>query len=247
MSFAAYITIIITASGSLRLKTAKDDDGREFNVQSAAAWSFALLSTFGLPWGGIPLSCYLGVGSWSWCVFSAISLCIIKNDGREHCIFRRFVVVSNITVIMVAIYAFMIENGIPGDIPGIEGVGVINSLEGLPRGKLMLVQACFIISAIASFLPIHSNPDRASAMLSFSYASFLAIAFLPPAHIFIEWLRPDIAILCDAAAFFLCGWFMHNFIINPFSKAALFWRSSYITISSAALTATGIYFLFNAV
>lgn len=245
LALTAYMTIIITASGSLRIRVPKKDNRRHFDVRSATAWGFAQLSTFGLPWGGIPLFYYLGVGSWTWFVFSALSLCILKDDGRGQNKSRRFFAIMNIAVIMSAVYAFMFENGIPGDIPGIEGIGAIGSLEGLSHIRLMLAQACFTISGITSFLPIHSNSERASAILSFSYASFLSIAFLPPAHVLFSGIRPDIAILCDTASYFLYGWFIHTFIMNTFSTVTSLWRNSLLT-SNVALTAAGIYILFSA-
>jgi hypothetical protein len=83
-------------------------------------------------------------------------------------------------------------------------------------------------------------------MLSFSYSSFLALAFIPPVHIFFSGIRPDIAILADAAAYFISGWFMHTFIMSPLSnKAASRWSGALVTLC-AALTAAGICFLFSA-
>jgi len=244
LAFVAYIVIVVIVSGSLRFPLAENGFEKHIDKQNAAAWCLALLSTFGLPWSGIPLSSYLGAGSWTWFLFAVISLSILKCDGRGQCIFRRCFTVANVVVIVSAVYAFMYKNGVPGDIPGIEGMGAISSLDGLTGKKLMLVQTCFLVSAIASFLPVYSPSERAPSMLSFSYASFLAIAFLPPARMFFS-VSPDIAIIIDVAAYFMFSWYIHVFIMGSLSKhAASFWCYSYAALN-AALTAAGIYFLFS--
>ena len=234
LAFIAYIVIVITASGTLRSPNKRD----------AAAWGFALLSTFALPWGGIPLTYYFSAGSWTWFPLAGISLCVLKSGGREHFRFRKFFAIANVMVIMIAVYAYMYANGIPGDIPGIEGVGTISSLEGISK-KLTLVYLFFLISAIASFLPIYSHSEQAAAMLSFSYSSFLVIAFLPPARIFFPGIIPKTAIIIDAAAYFMWALLVHIFIMDTFSKqAASAWSYSYAAINTA-LTAAGICFLFT--
>jgi hypothetical protein len=139
----------------------------------------------------------------------------------------------------------MFDNCIPGNIPGIEGVGAINTLLGLIDVKLRTAQVCFFMSAMASFLPVYSRSERALVMLSFSYASFLAITFLPSASIFFSGIRPDTAILVDAAAYFIWALLIHFFIMCSFSKlAASVWSFSYAVLN-AVLTAAGICFLFT--
>ena len=244
LAFASYVIIIIIASGALC--SLRVGNGKYVDIKSAAAWVIALFSTFGLPWGGVPLSRYFGAGSWTWFLFSGISLCILKYDERERCIVRRFYAIANVAVIMAAISVFMLENGIPGDIPGIEGVGAIYTLEGLINAKLVLAMLCFFVSANASFLPVYSRLESAAALLSFSYASFVAIAFLPPVHMFMKGTRPDIAIIATTAVSFICSWLIHNFIYKLLSNhAAALWRRSY-SIANSVLTLAGIYFLFSA-
>lgn len=233
--FAAYIVIVVTASGTLRQPSDKQ----------SIAWGLALLSTFGLPWSGIPLSYYLGAGSWTWFLFACISLCVLRNDGKEIYQFRRCFAIMNIVAIMTAICIFMYENGIPGDIPSIEGVGALYSLGGLINKKLMLAYLCFLISAIASFLSIYSHSERASIMLSFSYSSFLAIAFLPPARMLFHGIMPRTAIIIDTGAYFLLALLIHIFIMGSFSESLTFVRRYYLyVVSNAALTIAGIFFLF---
>jgi hypothetical protein len=99
LAFAAYMVIITIASGSLYHYIKEKSDEKYFDGQNAAAWGFAMLSTFALPWGGVPLSNYLGVGSWTWFMFAGISLCISKNDGRERNVARKFCAIANVAVI----------------------------------------------------------------------------------------------------------------------------------------------------
>jgi hypothetical protein len=192
LAFTAHIIMVLIASGSLRKQTTEKSDE---NI--SAAWIFALLSTFGLPWGGVPLSYYLGAGSWTWFLFAGVSLCLLKNDGKERYELRRFFAIANIVVIMSAISAFMLENGIPGDIPGIEGVGAMSNLEGTIAQKILKAKTLFLSSAIASSQPIYSKTERASKLLSFSYISFVIIAFFPSLHF--PGKNPDVLIFIDAS------------------------------------------------
>ena len=177
-------------------------------------------------------------------MFAFISLVFLRSDGRPGCGFRRCFALLNLVVIMTAIYAFMYRNGVPGDIPGIEGVAAINTLEGLAGWHLTLAQVFFFVSATASFLPVYSPNESAAALLSFSYSSFLAIAFLPPARTFFIGLSPETAILTDAAAYFVCAFLIHAFVMGSLSRLAASRRNySHIAVN-AAITAAGIFFLF---
>jgi hypothetical protein len=243
LAFVAYIVIIVTASGSLRRLPLEKFEWERIDGRNVVAWLFALLSTFGLPWGGVPLTNYLGVGSWSWFAFAGVSMAALKNGVSWRC---KLFAVANVLAIMAALCVFILENGVPGDIPGIEVIGAINSLEGFVNKKLILAYACFFISATASFLP-HAHSGRASIMLSFSYASFLAIAFLPPIHMLFHGIRPDTAIIIDAAAYFIWALLIHILTVDLFSKPAASAWGRYYAILNAALTAAGICFLFTAV
>ena len=170
----------------------------------------------------------------------------MRSDARPRCGFRRCFAILNLAAIMAAVYAFMYRNGVPGDIPGIEAAAAINSLEGLTGRHLTLARVFLFVSATASFLPVYSPTERTPALLSFSYSSFLAIVFLPPVRIFFYELRPDTAILADAAAYFACAFLIHAFIMGSLSRRAFScWRYSYvIALDNAGLTAAGIFFLF---
>ena len=238
--------IVITASGTLRRHGLERRGGRGkyIDMRNACAWAAALLSTFGLPWSGVPFSHYAGARSWTWFLFAFVSLVILRGDGRLGCGFRRCFALLNPAAIMTAIYAFMYSNGVPGDIPGIEAVAAVNTLEGLMGGRLRLAWVFFLVSATASFLPVYSPNERAPALLSFSYSSFLAIAFLPPARMLFTGLSPEIAIQADAAASFVCAFLIHTFIMGSLSGlAASHWRYSHAAVN-AALTAAGMFFLF---
>ena len=241
------MTIVITASGTLRRPGLKrwGRRGKNIDVRNTFAWGAALLSTFGLPWSGVPFSHYAGAGSWTWFFFAGVSLVFLRSDRRHRWQLRRCFALLNPAAIMIAIYAFMYRNGVPGGIPGIEAVAVVNSIEGLMNGYLRLVWVLFLISAAASFLPVYSPNERASALLSFSYSSFLAIAFLPPARIFFTGLRPDTAILADAAAYFVCAFLIHTFIMGPLSGLAASRRRYSYAAVNAALTAAGMFFMFK--
>ena len=145
---------------------------------------------------------------------------------------------------MAVIYVFMYRNGVPGDIPGIEAAAAINSIEGLMSWHMTLTRVCFSVSAIMSFLSVYSPIERTPALLSFSYSSFLAIVFLPPVRMFFGDMRPDTAILADAAAYFACALLIHLFIIGSMSAPAASCRRYSYVLVNAALTAAGICFLF---
>ena len=237
------MAIVLTASGTLR-RLAPKRGGGYIDWRNACAWAAALLSTFGLPWSGVPFSHYAGAGSWTWFLFAFVSLGILRSDERSRRLLRKCFALINLTAIMTAVYVFMYRNGVPGDIPGIEGVAAINTLEGLMNGYLRTALLFFLISATASFLPACSPGESASALLSFSYSSFLTIAFLPPARMFFTGLRPRTAILADAAAYFVCAFLIHALIVGSLSRWAVSrWNYSYAAVN-AALTAAGILFLF---
>jgi hypothetical protein len=207
---------------------------------------FAVLSTFGLPWSGVPVSYYVGIGSWIWFLCAGISLGILRDDGQHHCMERRCFVIFNMGAVLAAIYAFMYKIGVPGDIPGIEGIAAINSLEGLAADGMMFARILFLISGIVSFAAVYSPGERAHAMLSFSYSAFLALSFLPPAHLFFEKMQPRAAIMADAAAYFAQAELIHVFVMGYVSQTASSrWTYPYAVIN-AALSGTGIYFLFSA-
>jgi hypothetical protein len=180
-------------------------------------------------------------------LFSAVSLVILSSDGRPYYRFRKYFALINAAAIMAAIYAFMYRNGVPGDIPGIESVAAINSLEGLMGWRILMARVFFLISATASFLPVYSSIERVRALLSFSYSSFLAIAFLPPARVFIHGLKPGNAIIADAAAYFIFALLIHRFIMGMGSlrELAVSCRRYSYNAANAALTAAGIFFLFS--
>jgi hypothetical protein len=181
-----------------------------------------------------------------WFLFAAASLAIQRGDGRSCCKFRRSFALFNVGAIVAAIYAFMYNTGVPGDIPGIEGIAAINSLEGLSSSGLAYARILFFISGIASFAAIYSPGERAHVLMSFSYSSFLALAFLPPARLFFGGLSPRTAILADAAAYFVEAEFIHSLIMRFMALlVAPHWKYPYAAVN-AAITGTGIYFLFSA-
>jgi hypothetical protein len=246
LTIAAYVTLVVTASGTLRREPFLGSGGRYLDRRSALAWVCALLSAFGLPWSGVPVLYYAGVGSWAWFFFAALATGIQRPDGRESCLYRRLFAAFNLSAVMAAIYAFMYATGAPGAIPSSEGISAINSLEGLGGDFMSAARALFLVSCIASFIPAYSPGDRVSALMSFSYSSFLAIAFLPPTRAFFPGMRPERAILTDAAGYFLWALVMHSFVMWHLSYAAsAYWGRIYAAVN-VALTAAGIYFLFAA-
>jgi hypothetical protein len=219
--------------------------GKYLDRRVAAAWVCALVSTLGLPWGGIPVSYYAGAGSWVWFLFAGISIAVNRGDGRSCCRFRRSFALLNVGAIVAALFAFMYNTGVPGDIPGIEGIAAINSLEGLSGPGLACARILFFISGIASFAAVYSPGERAHVLMSFSYSSFMALAFLPPARAFFAGLSPRAAILADAAAYFAAAWLVHSLVMRFIALlAAPRWKYSYAAVN-AAVTGAGIYFLFS--
>jgi hypothetical protein len=246
LTLAAYVALVVTASGTLRREPFFGPDGRYLDRRGALAWVFALLSSFGLPWSGVPVSYYAGAGSWTWFFFAALAIGTQRPDGRASCLYRRLFAAFNLSAVMAAICAFMYATGVPGSIPSVEGTAAINSLEGLGGNFMSASRILFLISCIASFIPAYSPDDRVSALLSFSYSSFLAIAFLPPVRAFFTGIRPERAILTDAAGYFLWALVIHSFVMwNLSYAAAAYWGRIYAAVN-AALTAAGIYFLFAA-
>jgi hypothetical protein len=153
--------MVVTASGTLRRPFA----GRMFTP----AWVCAFLSTFALPWSGLPVSIYAGAGSWTFYLFAAGAAALREPDGLPACGERRAFAVLNVAAIVLAICIFMYKYGVPGDLPGIEGIAAINSLDGLSGPWLAASRIFFLLSCAASFLAVHSPDDRASALLSFSF------------------------------------------------------------------------------
>ncbi|MDR3280523.1 MAG: hypothetical protein LBT23_08420 [Synergistaceae bacterium] len=215
---------------------------KRWDALSFAAWMCALISAFALPWSGAPLSAYLGVGSWLWFPSAAASLSLLKpgdGSGRAE---RRLTAILNTAAIMAALYLFMLTVGVPGDIPGIEGPGSITSLEGIVNWRVICALTLFFVSSVLSFAPARGT-GRASSLLSFSYASFLSLIFVPPAHIFAQGTAPARAIVLDVAAYFCVAEIIHILVLGTTCQLISNVPKRHIAAVCAAMTATGAYFL----
>jgi hypothetical protein len=244
LALIAYTALVLNAAGLFRAPRPKGAEGSvgRFDVRSAVAWAAALVSTFALPWGGIPISHSAGLGSWLWFLSCSISLALIRPDGSESGFSARCVAFFNVFAIMGAIYAFMLKAGVPGDILSIEGPAVITGLGGIANVRLICSYALLFASAVISYAPVHSSP-RTPALLSFSYSSFLAMIFIPPAHLFFESVRPQTAIVLDAACYFLEAGLICLCVLEGVSSRKAKWKYFHAACV-ACLTSLGVYLLF---
>jgi hypothetical protein len=199
-----------------------------------------------LPWSGVPFSRGLGVGSWLWFPAAAISVSLQENDGKKFCAARRAAAAVNICAIISALCVFMANEGVPGDIPGIEGISAMTALSGIINPKMICAFAAFFVSAVMSFAcALNSAPlSIAPRLLSFSCSSFLVLALVPPAHVFLKGFTPKFALLADMAFYFLEAETLHFVVLRKLHTPLVSrWGYSFAA-ANAALTIAGIYFLF---
>jgi hypothetical protein len=197
-----------------------------------------------LPWSGAPVSIYAGIGSWLWFPSAAASLCLVSPDEHGHFRARIFWAVLNTVVIAVSVFIFMSRAGVPGDIPGIEGMAALCAIEGLVGNCLAAARILFFVSCVISFSSAFNSSDRAALLLSFSYSAFVSMAFLPPIHVFSRSLEPRGAILADAVAYVAFAFVIHHFVMKPFSGYCAPRLKYRATAINAAITLAGIIFLF---
>jgi membrane-associated HD superfamily phosphohydrolase len=243
----AYILLVFAASGAL-LRTCETGDatGRK---RAVAAGAFAVLSALALPWSGLPMSIYFGVGSWMWFPAAAISIFLQRDDGKKFCDARRKTAAANICAVTVSLCLFMTIAGVPGDIPGIEGFSAATALSGIVNPKMVCAFVMFFVSAVLSFACVcnPASPSMAQRLLSFSCSSFSVLALTPPAHVFISGLTPRNALLMDMAFYFFEAETLHLIVFRElYSSLVSKWRYAFAAFN-AALTLSGIYFLFSCI
>jgi hypothetical protein len=243
VAFAAYIAFFVTLSGTLNARP-RVRDGALWNRRETCAWLCALASSSALPWSGAPVSVYAGIGSWLWFPSAAASLFLLPPDKYAHFRERRFFAALNAAVVTASVFAFMSRAGVPGDIPGIEGMAALCAIEGLVGKCLSAARILFFVSCVISFASAFDASDRASVLLSFSYSAFISMAFLPPMRVFLRPLPPDGAIFADAAAYMAFAFAIHHFIMKPFSEYLAPRRKRLMAAINAALTLAGMIFLF---
>jgi hypothetical protein len=198
-----------------------------------------------LPWSGAPVSVYFGIGSWLWFPDAAVSLFLLLPDKCGHFRKRRFFAALNTAAVVGSVFAFMSRTGVPGDIPGIEGMAALCAIEGLMDICMAAARILFFVSCIISFASAYNPSDRASVLLSFSYSAFISMAFLPPLRVFFASANPGRTIITDAAAYVVFAFVIHRFIMKPFAEyftPGWKYRTSAI---NAVITLSGMIFLFS--
>jgi hypothetical protein len=242
IALAAYVAFFVTLSGTLRVR----NDTRR-NKRASAAWLCALVSATAIPWSGAPVSVYAGMGSWLWFPTAAASLFLSSPDERGHFRERRFFAALNTAVVVASVFAFISRAGVPGDIPGIEGMATMSAIEGLTGTSMAAARILFFVSCVISFASAFDTSDRAHVLLSFSYSAFISMAFLPPARVFWAPATPRGIIMADAAAYTALASVIHHFIMKPFSEYfAPRWNYRSAAINATA-TLFGMMFLFLSV
>jgi hypothetical protein len=197
-----------------------------------------------LPWSGAPVSIYAGVGSWLWFPAAAASLFLLTPDEYGYFRERKFFAAFNTSVAVMSIFAFISCAGVPGDIPGIEGMAALSAIEGLVGKCMAAARILFFVSCIISFASAYNPSDRASVLLSFSYSAFISMALFPPIRVFWTSANPGKTIMVDAAAYVASAFVIHHFIMKPFSEYfAPGWKFRWAGVN-AAITLSGMIFLF---
>jgi hypothetical protein len=244
VAFAAYVAFFVTISGTLTPRPLGVRDEVPWNRREVFAWLCALASTMALPWSGAPISTYAGLGSWFWFPAAAASLFLSSPDKCGCFRERRFFSASNTAVVALSVFAFMSRTGVPGDIPGIEGMAALCAIEGLVGKCMAAARILFFVSCVISFSSAFNPSDRASVLLSFSYSAFISMAFLPPIRFFLTTANPGRTIITDAAAYVTFAFVIHHFIMKPFSEYfSPRWNYRAAAIN-AAITLSGMIFLF---
>jgi hypothetical protein len=163
--------------------------------RGVAAFACALFSALALPWSGVSVIHFTGVGSWSWfpSVIAAIIFSPIQRGAPNNLRVKVFLIVS-IAASAAAMSRFMSASGVPGQLFSVEGLSMIARLCGPGGlGAPIAVAALLIASGlVVSFIPFAAGcpRDAAFSVLSFSFSGFLAITFIPLNLSGLIWLTP---------------------------------------------------------
>lgn len=205
----------------------------------------ALVSTFFLPWTGVPFAVYAGLApdcSYLW--YPSMLICVLlpwrtrDNHGPK----AAWVAVLSITAASLGFFAFDI--GAPGQILSIETIATLFRLEGLQGARFSVAKSLFFLALFVSFCELPGIEERGIA--SFSYAAYLSLLFLPFCDAKFPSLSPGMTIPLVFAAHILSALVMQKIFFRlaiRFMSKLRVHATRYMT--PAAFAAAGTYFLFT--
>lgn len=154
------------------------DGGRSVRASGAAAFLGLLVSTYALPWSGIP-----PISSAAWFPFSLIALLLLPvREEREAPCFGwggKALAIALTGVFLWAMRSFMLRIGTPGELYSLEGMSAVFRLDSLGQW-LLVAQAVLFVGFVASFALTGLREGAAASLFFFSCAGFLTTVFLSP-------------------------------------------------------------------
>ncbi|MDR1915296.1 MAG: hypothetical protein LBQ58_01825 [Synergistaceae bacterium] len=269
-ALVSYLALMLAVSAPLSGLSKRECVPRRFSFRASASFSAALVSTLALPWSGAAPLSYLGfferAGSPSclWFPFAALAFFFHEDSGMPRGIWRLLVIFLNMAAVVSALEVFVSNEGIPGGIPGIEGMSAILVVSDRSDIRLVTAMVMFFVSLAMSYSQAYFPDDRgrlifqnqrgrtkltemkpgwSRSMLDFSYCSFLAIVFFPTARILLFVVKPPLLLAADFAAKFVIAVSISYFMIRPLGRVyATSGRTDLIT--PICFTVAGIYFLY---
>ncbi|MDR1472853.1 MAG: hypothetical protein LBS75_10070 [Synergistaceae bacterium] len=257
----SYLALVLAASAPLA-STPKGDapHGRVSALRDAAAFAAGLFSTFALPWGGAPpISAAGNFGadgtlSWLWFPSASLALVFLEGCGVKLCAPRRCFALANASAAAAALEIFVLREGVPGGVPGIEGLSAVLVLESLTGARVVAAMAMFFATLAISYsraflddgpaVPAQGKTRAwARSVLDFSYCAFLSIVFVPSQRVLLTWMEPGPAAALDFVVKFAAALSIKRWIIRPLAKRPTAETPSWLT-ASACLTASAIFLLF---
>ena len=216
-----------------------------FSGVCALTFTFALVSTYFLPWTGIPMAYCLGLPpetSYLWYPSIVLAVLFACNDSGNIAPKSVWLFCVALSVSSLAWFAY--RNGVPGLVLSIETLSTLLKLEGIRNGRFCVAAILFALSLVLSFCEI---PGITSCRLaSFSYAAGLCLIFLPVNTAAFFRLAPSVSIPLDFLVSLALTLLIQNVIfrrVRDFLSGSRTHRTSLLTPAVFALA--GVYFLFT--
>lgn len=177
--YVLYGLLVLTVTVPLRTEAFFSGySARRSRAGDSAAFLFALVSAYALPWGGVPL-----IPSAVWFPASATALLLLsardeRRGARPALRYKALAILCG-GIFYGGMACFMLRIGTPGALFSIEGMSAVFRLESL-GGWLIPASAAFFAGFALSLASLGLRDGLPASLFFFSCAGFLTNTFLPP-------------------------------------------------------------------
>ena len=177
--YLLYAVMILALSLPLSATASLSRNGwRAVRASEATAFLCALVSTYALPWSGIP-----SVPSAAWFPLALIALLFLPlRDGQKNVSFgwgSKAFAIASVGAFLLVVRGFMLRIGTPGELFSLEGMSAVFRLDSLGI-RLLIVEVALFVGLAVSFALTGLREGAAASLFFFSCAGFLTNVFLSP-------------------------------------------------------------------